>query len=65
MEQTQVKPCDLLLKEFGSYRNIAEKLGVAYQTAYSYSFRPIPHKHLDKLVELSEGRLNKEMLRPQ
>jgi hypothetical protein len=58
------KPIEHLLDVYGSYHNIAKVLGKSYKTAYALSFRPIPHKHLDKLIEGSNGRLTKPMLRP-
>lgn len=58
------KPHEHLLEVYGSYNKIAEILGKSYKTAYALSFRPIPHKHLDKLIEGSDGRLTKAMLRP-
>lgn len=58
------KPIEHLLEVYGSYKKIAEIIGKSYKTAYAMSFRPIPHKHIDKLIEGSEGRLNKSMLRP-
>lgn len=58
------KPIEHLLEVYGSYQKIADLLGKSYKTAYAMSFRPVPYKHLDKLVEGSEGRLTKEMLRP-
>jgi archaellum biogenesis protein FlaJ (TadC family) len=63
-EAQKLTPAQHLLKEFGSYKDLADKLGMSYQTAFSFSFRKIPHKHIDKLIQLSEGRLTKEMLRP-
>lgn len=59
-----MKPHEHLLEVFGSYKSIAEVIGKSYKTAYAMSFRPVPYKHLDKLIEASNGRLNKEMLRP-
>ena len=58
------KPHEHLLEVFGSYQEVAKIIGKSYQSAYAMSFRPIPYKHLDKLIEASNGRLNKSMLRP-
>lgn len=59
------KPHEHLLEVYGSYNKIAEIIGKSYNTAFAMSFRPVPHKHLDKLIEASEGRLTKAMLRPE
>lgn len=53
---------EYLLKEFKSYKALAEKLGMSYNNVFCWSFRPIPKKHIERLIELSEGRLTKEML---
>ena len=58
------KPIEHLLGVYGSYKAIAEIIGKSYKTAYAMSFRPVPYKHLDKLIQASQGRLTKEMLRP-
>lgn len=63
-EIMEKKPIEHLLEVYGSYKAIAEVIGKSYKTAYAMSFRPVPYKHLDKLIEASQGRLNKEMLRP-
>lgn len=59
------KPHEHLLEVFGSYQGIAKVIGKSYNTAFAMSFRPIPYKHLDKLIEASDGRLTKAMLRPE
>lgn len=51
--------------EFGSLASIASKLGVRESAIYQWVARKrIPLKHVKTLIELSEGRLTKEMLRP-
>lgn len=64
-EIMEKKPHEHLLEVFGSYQAIAKVIGKSYNTAFAMSFRPVPHKHLDKLIEASEGRLTKVMLRPE
>jgi len=56
---------NLLKAEFGSVKWLSEQLGVRQSAIYNWVDRGrIPIKHLKKLRELSEGRLTKEMLRP-
>jgi DNA-binding transcriptional regulator YdaS (Cro superfamily) len=51
--------------EFGSLASIASKLGVRESAIYQWVARKnIPLRHVKTLIELSEGRLTKEMLRP-
>jgi len=51
--------------EFGSLASIASKLGVRESAIYQWVARErIPAKHIKTLIDLSEGRLTKEMLRP-
>ena len=51
--------------EFGTLGNLASKLGIKEAAVYMWvSRKQIPLKHIRKLIELSEGRLTKEMLRP-
>jgi len=52
--------------EFGSLYRLAMLLGIRETAIYQWKARckGIPIKHLRKIVELSEGRLTKEMLRP-
>ena len=51
--------------EFGSLASLASKLGVRESAVYQWVARKnIPLKHIKTLIELSDGRLTKEMLRP-
>ena len=52
--------------EFGSLYRLAMLLGIRETAIYQWKARckGIPIKHLRKIVELSEGRLTREMLRP-
>lgn len=55
-----------LKSEFKTYQNLAEKLGVKYVSIYAWFMRggKIPKKHVLKIEELTEGRLTREMIRP-
>ena len=55
-----------LKTEFGSLYRLAQLLGLRETAIYQWKARckGIPIKHLRKIVELSEGRLTREMLRP-
>jgi hypothetical protein len=56
---------NLLKAEFGSVKWLSEQLGVRQSAIYNWADRgKIPIKHIKRLRELSEGRLTKEMLRP-
>ena len=60
-----MKPFDALKLEFGVLANLAKPLGVRENAIYQWSKRGIiPIKHIRTLIDLSEGRLTKEMLRP-
>ena len=52
--------------EFGSLYRLAMLLGIRETAIYQWKARckGIPIKHLRKIVELSQGRLTREMLRP-
>jgi len=52
--------------EFGSLYRLAMLLGIRETAIYQWKARckGIPIKHLRKIVELSEGRSTREMLRP-
>jgi len=52
--------------EFGSLYRLAMLLGIRETAIYQWKARckGIPIKHLRKIVELSDGRLTREMLRP-
>jgi len=55
----------LLQVEFGTLDELSKLLGVKSSAVYQWVAREqIPIKHLKKLNMLSEGRLTKEMLRP-
>jgi hypothetical protein len=56
---------EALAYEFGSLASIASKLGVRESAIYAWKARNrVPIKHIRTLVDLSEGRLSKEVLRP-
>lgn len=56
---------ELLKAEFGTLTRLAKILGIRATAIYNWADRGhIPIKHLAKLRELSEGRLTKEILRP-
>lgn len=60
-----MKPFEALAYEFGSLASIASKLGVRESAIYAWKARNrVPLKHIRTLVDLSEGRLTKEILRP-
>jgi len=51
--------------EFGTLDELSKLLGVRNTAVYNWlSRKQIPIKHLKKISILSEGRLTKEMLRP-
>jgi len=55
----------LLQVEFGTLDELSRLLGVKNTAVYNWVSREqIPIKHLKKLRVLSEGRLTKELLRP-
>jgi DNA-binding transcriptional regulator YdaS (Cro superfamily) len=55
----------LLQVEFGTLDELSRLLGVKNTAVYNWVAREqIPIKHLKKLSVLSEGRLTKELLRP-
>ena len=57
-----MNPIDALKIEFGSLSNLASLLGMSNVTVYKWE--KVPHKHVRKIEELSEGRLTAQMLRP-
>lgn len=57
-----MNPIDALRLEFGELQKLAEPLGVTREAVYQWT--RIPHRHVKKICELSEGRLTPEMLRP-
>jgi hypothetical protein len=59
-----MKPTDLLKIEFGSLKNLAEKLELRPNTVVLWGQTKIPFKYLRVIEELSELRLTREQLRP-
>jgi hypothetical protein len=59
-----MKPTDLLKIEFGSLKNLAEKLELRPNTVVLWGQTKIPFKYLRAIEELSELRLTREQLRP-
>ena len=56
---------DLLKAEFGSVAWLAEKLEVRPSAIYNWADRGrVPMRHIKTIRELSDGRITKEMLRP-
>jgi DNA-binding transcriptional regulator YdaS (Cro superfamily) len=54
-----------LKTEFGSLYRLAQLLGLRETAIYQWKARTnIPIKHIRKIEELSEGRITREMLRP-
>ena len=56
---------ELLRFEFGTLSQLANKLSITDSAIYMWTKKKnIPIRHLRKIEELSEGRITKEMLRP-
>lgn len=57
---------DTLTVEFGSLKNLAEKMGVTYNCVYQWKARnkQIPLKNIGVIEELSQGRITRQMMRP-
>jgi hypothetical protein len=56
---------NILQAEFGTLDELSKMLGVRNTAVYNWMARgQIPLKHLRKLNDLSQGRLTKEILRP-
>lgn len=56
---------NILQAEFGTLDELSKMLGVKNTAVYNWMARgQIPLKHLRKLNDLSQGRLTKEILRP-
>jgi hypothetical protein len=54
---------DNLMAEFGSIKNLCDKIGVKYVTAYAWKMRNgIPKKWHTAIIEASENRLTAEHL---
>jgi DNA-binding transcriptional regulator YdaS (Cro superfamily) len=52
---------DKLLEVFGSFKDIADKLGMKYVTVYAWSMRnSIPKKHHQAIIEASNGKITAE-----
>ena len=66
MENTKADIFDLLVMEFGSLKALSEKMGVTYNCIYQWKARggKIPLRNINKIEELSQGRLTRQMLRP-
>jgi len=55
----------LLQVEFGTLDELSRLVGVRNTAVYNWlSRKQIPIRHLKKISVLSEGRITKEMLRP-
>lgn len=59
-----MKPIDLLKIEFGSLKDLAEKLEITPNAVYVWGANKVPMKYLSKIEQLSELRLTREQLRP-
>ncbi len=66
MENTKADIFDLLVTEFGSLKALSEKMGVTYNCIYQWKARgkKIPLRNINKIEELSQGRITKAMMRP-
>lgn len=54
---------DNLMAEFGTIKNLCDKIGVKYVTAYAWKMRNgIPKKWHTAIIEASENRLTAEHL---
>jgi len=59
-----MNPMDLLKIEFGSLKDLAEKLDLKPNTIYLWGQQQIPFKYVKQIEELSNGKVTREMLRP-
>ena len=59
-----MNPMDMLKIEFGSLKDLAEKLNLKPNTVYLWGQSNIPFKYLKMIEELSNHKLTREMLRP-
>ena len=59
-----MNPMDLLRVEFRTLGELANKLNIRANTLYLWNRSQIPVKYIKDIEQLSEGRLTKEMLRP-
>lgn len=57
---------DLLTVEFGSLKRLSELLNMTYNGVYMWKARNkgIPLRNLSKIEELSNGRITRQMMRP-
>lgn len=57
---------DLLVIEFGSLKKLADKMGVSWNCIYQWKARgqQIPLKNIAIIEQLSEGRITRQMMRP-
>ncbi len=54
---------DKMLEVFGSYKEMAQKLGMKYVTVYAWSMRnSIPKKHHKAIIEASDGKITAQDL---
>jgi DNA-binding transcriptional regulator YdaS (Cro superfamily) len=63
-ERASMHPMDLLKIEFGSLKDLAEKLELKPNTVYLWGQSQIPLKYITKIEELTNNKLTREMLRP-
>jgi hypothetical protein len=59
-----MNPIDLLKIEFGSLKDLAEKLELTPNTIYLWDKSRIPLKYLARIEQLTDLRLTREQLRP-
>jgi DNA-binding transcriptional regulator YdaS (Cro superfamily) len=60
-----MNPFQLLKFEFGTLAHLANLLCITESAIYMWTKKKnIPVRHLRKIEELSQGRVTKEMLRP-
>lgn len=57
---------DQLVIEFGSLKKLSEKMGVTYNCVYMWKARnkQIPLKNIPIIEQLSDGRITRQMMRP-
>jgi len=60
-----MNPFELLRFEFGTLSRLAMMLNITESAIYMWTRKKnIPVRHLKKIEELSNGKITKEMLRP-
>jgi DNA-binding transcriptional regulator YdaS (Cro superfamily) len=57
-------PLEILRAEFGTYANMAQKLGITAQAIYRWKKQRIPIEHIKTIHRVTDGRLTLNMLRP-